>query len=71
NRGFLAGCTLKTGHFYFAENRTFLFCVDRYDKARLTNVLCYGIFKMWIMIRVKKFFNFVIIIIAIPPEYPR
>jgi len=23
------GCHLKTGHFYFAENRTFLFCLDK------------------------------------------
>jgi len=23
---------LKTGHFYFAENRTFLFCLDIFSK---------------------------------------
>jgi hypothetical protein len=38
---------VKTGHFYFAENRTFLFCVDRYGLLRscsqeeLPNRICF------------------------------
>jgi hypothetical protein len=36
---------LKTGHFYFAENRTFSFCVDR-DSCGLEGVEILSIKKM-------------------------